>query len=146
MMHLKIILLYIIIYYSSIYTKHTHAGVYLSLGGLFYPNNSEIPITLIGVDNDALKCTTDRVPCCRQVNMIVGSINMGIWVSPTRNVVPENGPFYTSSGVNDGTVNLNRLNNNTAEPLGLFYCMVPDARGVNQTLFANIGEIMTITI
>ena len=63
-----------------------------------------------------------------------------------RNVVPENGPFYTSRDVDEGTVNLNRLNSNSAEPFGLFYCVVPDAEGVNQTLFANIGEIKITTV
>ena len=123
---------------------NAHAGVYLSLGGQSYPNNSEIPISVIGSTNDsALKCITDKSPCCRQAN-IGNSINlMGMWVSPEGTEIPnqsEQKPFFRSRGNNDGTVNLNRLNNSVAEPFGTFYCVLPDARGESQTLCVNIGE------
>ena len=48
----------------------TLLGVYISLGGRFYRNNSVIPITdVIGDGNlaapdRALQCVTDRKPCC----------------------------------------------------------------------------------
>lgn len=71
---------------------------------------------------------------------------MGIWVSPEGTEVPnqyQNRSFFRSQGV-DGTVKLNRLNYSITEPFGLFYCVVPDASGINQILFANIGEtVMT---
>lgn len=125
-------------------TEYTQAGVYLSLNERFYPNNSEIPITLIGHTGDyALKCTTDRVPCCRQVINGISMILMGMWVSPEGIEIPnqsENGPFFRSRGINDGTVNLNRLNNSIVEPFGLFCCVVPDVDEVSQTQCVNIGE------
>ena len=47
-------------------------GVYLSLKGSVYANNSVIIITEIGAEsdpdtatNEALQCITDRRPCCR---------------------------------------------------------------------------------
>ena len=120
---------------------HVHAGVYLSLREHFYPNNSEIPITLIGSTNDALECITDRR------HVMSGESNlMGMWISPEGTEIPSqsiNGPYFVSRG-DDGTINLNRLNRNIAAPFGLFYCVVPDASGINQTLFAKIGEIAII--
>ena len=68
---------------------------------------------------------------------------MGMWISPKGTEIPnqsENGPFFQNRGVNDGTINLKRLDSNIVEPFGLFCCVVPDANDINQTQCVNIGE------
>ena len=118
------------------------AGVYLSLRGVVYANNSAIHITEIGetytMSNTGLQCITDRMPCCgTQPN------RFGDWFFPDRIATvpgPQQSPitFYRTRG-DDGTVNLNRLNTNVLIPTGLFCCEVPDAAGDTQPLCANIS-------
>ena len=120
------------------------AGVYLSLRGTVYANNSVIPITEIGETNpdttlnEGLQCITDRMPCCRN------AFRTGEWYMYTsdRTMVP--GPstsvsFYRNRGYDDGTVNLNR-NAGVTMPTGLFCCEVPDTNEDVRPICANIGK------
>ena len=117
------------------------AGVYLSLRGVVYANNSAIQITEIGetntTSNTGLQCITDKMPCC-----LTEPDRFGEWFFPDRvTTVPAQGgatTFYRNRG-DDGTVNLNRLDANVFMPTGLFCCVVPDAAGDTQHLCANIG-------
>ena len=118
-------------------------GVYLSLKGVVYANNSVIQITEIGVTdpntdlNNGLQCFTDRMPCCRF------DFRAGDWYmyTPERRMVegPSIMRFYRNRGHDDGTVNLNRPNG-VMMPTGLFCCEVPDATGDIQPLCINIGK------
>ena len=119
-------------------------GVYLSLNGVIYANNSAIQITEIGQTdpdtdlNEGLKCITDRMPCCRV------AFRTGEWFmyTPDRTTVPEPSTivsFYRNRGYDDGTVNLNR-NAGFMSPTGLFCCEVPDAAGDIRPVCANIGK------
>ena len=124
---------------------HTHSGVYLSLRGTTYANNSAIQITEVGETNpdtdlnDGLQCITDRMPCCRT------AFRAGEWYmyTPDRTVVPGSSDvdFYRNRGGDDGTVNLNRLSG-VMMPTGLFCCEVPDALDIMQSVCANIGELV----
>ena len=111
---------------------------------MIYPNNSHIIITdhEIGQTNtsaspptnDGLQCITDRKPCC--------SNRAGEWLFPDGRFVPRSGPdstFYRNRG-GDGTVNLNRVNNDVMMPTGKFCCMVPDATDAMVTVCVNIGR------
>ena len=116
------------------------AGIYLSLKGMVYANNSAIQITEIGetntISNTGLQCITDRMPCCAAAGARAGE-----WNFPNGTTVPTQGvatTFYRTRG-DDGTVNLNRLNTNVMMPTGLFCCEVPDTSGDTQPLCANIG-------
>ena len=123
-----------------------YTGVYLSLKGVVYPNNSVILITEIeqtnSTSNNGLQCITDRKPCCASLPN-----RHGEWFFPDNGgVVPPIGTgasratsFYRNRG-DDGTVNLNRVNNNVMMPTGRFCCVVPDANDVNQRVCANIGK------
>ena len=123
----------------------SHAGVYLSLKGEVYANNSVISITEIeqtnSSANNGLQCITDRMPCCAAI-----ANRFGDWFFPdNREKVPPIGlgenmatTFYRNRR-DDGTVNLNRVNNDVMMPTGRFCCMVPDATGADQTLCVNIG-------
>ena len=121
-------------------------GVYLSLKGKVYANNSVIPITEIGEtdvsmlslpqdSNNGLQCITDKVACCRHSPNTAGG-----WFFPNGTMVETAGSsFYRNRGHDDGTVNLNRLEE-AMSPTGLFCCVVPDATDVSQTICAKIGE------
>ena len=119
----------------------SHAGVYLSLKGVIYTNNSVISITEIEQTNtsanNGLQCITDRKPCCQ-----TPPNRFGEWFFPDNGgMVPISGggtTFYRNRG-DDGTVNLNRVNNDVMMPTGRFCCVVPDATDATQTLCVNIG-------
>ena len=119
-------------------------GVYLSLNGETYANNSLVKITEIlnsdtmSNDNGALQCITDRMPCCAS-----RQYRLGEWYFPDQSRVPiENHAltFYRNRG-DDGSVKLNRLNNNIMAPLGQFCCEVLDATNASQRLYVKIGEL-----
>ena len=126
---------------SLIVHTHTHTAtgdrVYLSLKGTVYANNSAIHITEIGETNTGLQCITDRRPCCSAFGGRTGE-----WLFPNGTAVPiqdVSTSFYRTRG-DDGTVNLNRRNNNIFMPTGLFCCEIPDALDIMQTLCVNISE------
>lgn len=110
-----------------------HTGVYLSLNGMVYANNSLIPITEIGsTSNTGLQCITDRMPC---------HAISGVWMLPTGQGVEEPKPnesFYRSMA--NGAVNLYRADNTIMSPTGLFCCEIPDATNKNQKAYINICE------
>ena len=118
-------------------------GVYLSLKGVDYANNSAIQITEIGTYpdsslNEGLQCITDRMPCCR-----TPPTRLGEWYFPDGTTfVPHRGSatsFYRTRG-DDGKIYLNRVNSNVISPNGLFCCEVPDAAGDIRPVCANIGK------
>ena len=127
-----------------------NTGVYLSLKGVVYTNNSVILITEIEqtntTSNNGLQCITDRRPCCRS-----NPNRLGEWLLPDDGgIVPLIGSgaskattFYRNRGDN-GTVTLNRLNNDVMMPTGRFCCVVPDATGVSQWACAVICELVYI--
>ena len=128
-------------------------GVYLSLGGRFYRNNSVIPITdVIGDDNlapsyHALQCVTDKKPCC-----FSPPNRHGEWYFPDGKQIPNysnakksNLPFFRNRG-DSGTVHLNRFRNSVMSPTGKFCCEVPNAAGVNQTLCAILSKAPKIIL
>ena len=119
-------------------------GIYLSLRGTTYANNSIIFITEIGETNPdttlngGLQCITDKKPCCR-----FSSHKVGEWLFPDGNNVPSFADaltLYRNRGRDDGTVNLNQLNTNITSPTGLYCCKVPDATDVTQLVCVNIGK------
>ena len=115
-------------------------GVYLSLNGIVYANNSFVFINDIKEYGNGLQCITDRKPCCRNPN------EAGEWLFPNGTSVPENvGGLYTSRGPNDGTVILNHFNSAITTPTGRFCCTVPDAKGISQTVCINISKLMIIS-
>ena len=126
---------------------YSHTGVYLSSKGIVYANNSVISITEIGEtdvytypspphnSNNGLQCITDRMPCCRFAPNTAGE-----WLFPDGTMVPGQSTaltFYRNRGHDDGTVNLNRLNN-VMIPTGKFCCVIPDATDAVQWACASV--------
>ena len=65
-----------------------------------------------------------------------------MWYFPNGDIVPAIGgatTFYRNRG-DDGTVNLNRLNDDVMMPTGLFCCVIPDATDTNVTVCVNLGR------
>ena len=131
---------------------HTHSGVYLSLKGVVYANNSLIPITEIGetntTSNTGLQCITDRMPCCGTQGSRAGE-----WYFPDGTTVPTQGggatTFYRNRG-DDGTVNLNRLNTNVEMPYGTFCCAVPGnirlCASISKTNLQNFNNLIKLCV
>lgn len=123
-------------------------GVYLSLKGDVYANNSVIFINEIGEtddnsirpsQNDALQCITDKSRCCRFVPNKLGG-----WYFPNGIAVPgqdhAGSVYYTNRGYDDGTLNLNVISTvpRASTPTGLFCCEIPNIDNDYQRLCANI--------
>ena len=131
---------------NEVLVKYTfNSGVYLSLSGTVYANNSVILITEIGetTSNTGLQCFTDRSPCCTTL-----ANRFGQWYFPDNMLVPVLGAganrattFYRTRG-DDGSVNLNRVSSDVMMPTGLFCCVVPDATDTMRRVCTNIGELI----
>jgi hypothetical protein len=59
-------------YNLQCHNKFMHAGVYFELNGIIYPNNSAVPLSLIGTDTSALHCHTNKEGCCGTPGMMYG--------------------------------------------------------------------------
>ena len=109
-------------------------GVYLSLKGVVYANNSFVTVTEIGEGDDSLKCMTDHLHCCHDVRL-------GEWYFPNGSMVPI--PYTATSFYrlrSGGYVYLNRLNSNITHPVGKFCCVLPDTTDIYQTLCVNLSK------
>ena len=114
-------------------------GVHLSLGDV--GNNSNIFITDIGEDSEALPCYTDLTQCCRSNDTSDDIGVLGEWLYPNGSAVEPSmsgNDFYRNRG--PSLVRLNRRNNATS-PEGQFCCVVPDATFTNVTVCANICKL-----
>jgi hypothetical protein len=139
---------------------HTIAGVSLKLRGVIIPNNSLVDLgdLLYRTPSDphpnntnglqTLMCVTDLVDCCE-------TQGLGDWYFPSGAGVPFNTGRVTSKSflANRGQYEVRmrdrrqfygsvRIWRRWSYPpgRGRFYCELPNAAGVNQTLYVNIGE------
>ena len=140
--------------YDIVTISFTIIGIYLSLGGRIYSNNSIIPITdIIGrgtsavPSDNALQCITDKKPCCYEVPN-----RHGEWYYPDGSqilyqsyAIEADLPFFRNRG-DDGTVNLNRVNSRIMFTTGKFCCVVPNSIGVYQTLCAYLSKILLLIL
>ena len=128
---------------------------------MVFANNSIIFLTSIGEtntskspppnSNNGLQCITDKMPCCRPGYYDVYPYYTylggwfyanGTWTEVQRYDAYYDPTIYRNRGCNDGTVNLNRVNNTVVPPTGLYCCVVPDATDIERTLCANIGKLL----
>ena len=99
-------------------------------------NNSIVQISNVGTDELAIRCVTERIPCCK-------ARKSGEWYYPNGTVVPKrvdyNWIFYRNRNDN-GSVNLNRMSDSYAT--GTYCCQVPDKNcdGLNHTLCVELGK------
>ena len=113
----------------------TGLGFYLR--GVLYPNNSVVALTAIGIEYRALCCLTNLTECCRNSNTAVDG-PLGDWVHPDQSVVSNSvsgTDVYRTRGPSAVLLN---YRNNAMEPTGMFTCEVPDAGGVDRSLYVLI--------
>ena len=114
----------------------------LSLRGTNYQNNSLVTLGSIGEGDDALLCLTDNTACCSRAQVPGGSI-LGDWYYPNDTGIPNIGEmrdFYRNRGAS--VVRMHRRRDGVT---GIYRCTIPNATGVDQTMFigaytASTGE------
>ena len=102
----------------------------IELNGTYYRNNSEIAITEVGEEDNALKCRTDLNTCCSHFNP--GQSRGGEWRYPNNSLVG-----YISSGDiyrDRGSMVVSLYRRNATQPTGLYCCEVPTAADPNATI------------
>ena len=67
------------------------AGVWFSLRGTTYQNNSCVTLEDIGEGDDALLCMTNLSACCRPPYIKNSETKLGKWFFPNGTAVPGNG-------------------------------------------------------
>ena len=110
----------------------TALGFYLS--GALYPNNSVVALTAIGTDDKALYCLTNLTECCRSDDT-AGDGPLGDWEHPDQSVVSNRGSGTDLYRNRVSSAVLLHRKNNAMEPTGVFTCEVPDAGGVDRSLY-----------
>ena len=116
----------------------TCAGVWFSLNGTTYLNNSLVILEDIGEgDDDGLLCITDQSACCSKEFTGVMGLAIGNWYFPNGTRVPSSGnwqgDFYrTRAGM---VVLLHRRRGGVD---GVYRCVVADAMNVTQTIYIGV--------
>ena len=125
-----------------IYTAISSPGVWLSLGGLLYSNNSAIELREIfespGDGGQSLMCVTSRRPCCR-----TPPDRFGEWFYPNGSSVSINGSgnsFFRDRG-DDGTVRLHRRGiASLSAAIGQYCCEIPNANDITHHLCMHFSK------
>ena len=109
------------------------SGVYFIHKGQSYANNSNLSLTSIGKDQDALICKTDKEDCCATPPNRVGEFYYpgGVQV-PIRKL---GGAFYRTRGNQE--IYLNRRAGFNS-PSGVFRCDIPNSSGMMQTIYITL--------
>ena len=143
----KIKVEYSIMYDREMLLQFNSVGVYISLSGQVYSNDSNILITDIGEGDDgALHCFTDLAECCHNhFTMSSDNKDLGEWFYPSGSVVEMDSAkdFYKNRGRN--RVSLHRRKNVTSLT-GHFCCEVLDATLTKVRICANVGELTMIMV
>ena len=91
-------------------------------------------------DAAALLCLTDNTACCARDQVPGGGI-LGDWYYPNGTGVANNGDeweFYRNRGPS-----VVRLNRRRGGVNGIYRCEIPDAAGVDQTMFIGVYSAST---
>ena len=108
--------------------------LHFKLRGVIYPNNTAIMVDDIGQgDTDGLLCVTGNTACC-------SNSRQGEFKFPDGSIVPTSNAgqdFFRNRG--SQLIRLNRRNGATS-PLGKYSCEIPNARGVSQSIFLDVGK------
>ena len=107
--------------------------MYFELNGKVYPNNSVIPLSEVGENENALLCKTDLVTCCGTPPNQFGEFyypNGGtVLIKKARH------GFYRNRGAQEIRLNLRE---GVTSPTGKFHCAVPDASGTVRNLYIHL--------
>ena len=130
-------------FWISLFNKNMLLAVVgFYLNGVSYPNNSVISLTDIGEGSGALYCLTNSTSCCQSADT-----SLGHWVL-SNGYVPDasnSSGFYIERG--PSVVLLNRKANEMG-PIGVYTCQVPDASGINRTMYIGVdsGSYVVVAI
>ena len=114
------------------------AGVVgFNLKGVPYSNGSTVLRAHIGVNDEALQCTTDKITCCTNVN---DEIRDGNFFFPDGTQVPTLGGVVNGYYRNRQSQHIRLHRQPSGILTGQFRCNIPDATGTNMDLFINIGK------
>ena len=112
--------------------------------GAALSNNSLVTLDDIGEGEDALRCMTDNISCCRPpYTQNLGRSALGNWFFPNGTRVPSSGSqwdFHRTRGQMVVTLHRKRGGED-----GVYHCEIPDAMGITQKIYigmytANTGE------
>ena len=111
--------------------------VRFTLKGAILSNNSLVTSDDIGEGEDALRCMTDNTSCCRPpYTQNLGQSALGNWFFPNGTRVPSSdkqSDFHRTRG--DMAVLLHRRRGGED---GVYYCVVPDKEGNDQTTYIGV--------
>ena len=105
------------------------------MNGAIIPNHGFVLLDNIGESPNSLRCLTDNTMCCARAQSPGGDI-LGDWYYPNHTGVANSGAmweFYRNRG--QSVIRLHRRRGGVA---GIFRCVIPDAAGVNQTMFIGV--------
>ena len=112
-------------------------GVRFILNGTTYQNNSIVTLDDIGEGNNALFCVTDQTACCRRPFTDSIELNAtGNWFFPNGSRVPSSGVQWDFHRTRDQSAV--RLQRRRGGEEGIYQCMIPDATGVDQTIYIGV--------
>ena len=116
-------------------------GVWFSLNGTTYQNNSCVTLEDIGENDTALLCLTNVTACD------FTETSLGNWFFPNGTRVPgmnvnntsgEQWDFYSARG--ETVVSLNRRQSGVD---GIYHCEIPDSMNVTQTIYIGVYTACT---
>ena len=110
-----------------------------SLNSTTYQNNSLVTLEDIGEGDDALFCVTDNTACCAR-DQVPGHGILGDWYYPNGTGVANyyNGQYIMWDFYGNRGPSVVRLNRRRGGVTGIYHCEIPDAAGVDQTLFVGV--------
>ena len=110
------------------------------MNGAVIPNHGFILLDNIGESSNSLLCLTDnRMRCARA--QVPGFGILGDWYYPNGTGVANIGvmwEFYRRRGLS-----VVRLNRRRGGVTGIYFCVIPDAAGVDQTMFIGVYTAST---
>ena len=115
-------------------------GVVVVLNGAIIPNHGFVLLDNIGEFPNSLLCLTNNRACCAR-DQSPGRYILGDWYYPNGTGVVNSGvqwDFYRNRG--QSVVRLNRRRGGVD---GIHRCVIPDAEGVDQTMFIGVYTAST---
>ena len=120
----------------------TVAGVWFSLSGTTYQNNSLVTVDNIGQDNNSLLCITDQPTCCQPSHTEnVTWPAIGNWYFPNGTKVPDSGTQWDFHGTR-GHMMVQMQRRGGLED-GIYRCEIPDTMNVTQIIYIGVYSAST---
>ena len=116
-------------------------GVWFSLNGTTYQNNSCVTLEDIGDGDDALLCVTNLTACCGPPYTGVNGSVIGNWFFPNGTRVPSVGKQWDFNRKRGQMVV--RLNRQRGGVEGIYRCVIPDSMNVNRSIYIGVYSAST---